>query len=78
MSKPWDNEPSPIIDKAADDAEDNPLASIYIWFDARNLERRLRHAERLLDKVCNWLRVDGELEQSIVVHLEAARQEDGR
>ena len=71
MSKPWDNEPTPTTKQAVIDSHGH-------WtFELRdrmeNLERRLRHAERLLTRAYQALpKFDGE----IYAYLEAARQED--
>ena len=74
MNKPWDNEPTPITKQAVIDSHGH-------WtFELRdrmeNLERRLRHSERLLE-LCAPYSLTKHQEQALS-HLEAARQEDGR
>lgn len=74
MTKPWDNEPTPTTKQAVIDAHGH-------WtFELRdrmeNLERRLRHAERLLE-LCAEYTVTKYKDESLL-HLEAAMQEDGR
>ena len=50
MSKPWDNEPTPLANEFEVE-EYSPRIRRYIDADiARNLERRMRAAERLLDE----------------------------
>lgn len=78
MTKPWDNEPTPITKQAVIDSHGH-------WtFELRdrmeNLERRLRHAEGLLEDVLSDATIFYEEKtlNRIANHMEAARQEDGR
>ena len=81
MTKPWDNEPTPTTKQAVIDSHGH-------WtFELRdrmeNLERRLRHAEKLLEQIAGQLfyaDVIMTIDVAIDVedHLKAARQEDGR
>jgi len=71
MSKPWDNEPTPFKDRLVDEHGDFFISQTAV----ENIERRLRHAERLLElsvKTHGIGFVTGKMEK----HLEAARQED--
>ena len=75
MSKPWDNEPTPLTKKAIIDSHGQ-------WsFELRdamaNLERRVRAAERLLDHSLQHCK-RAFTAQNITAHLEAARKEDGQ
>ena len=77
MSKPWDNEPTPLTDAASQlwtttgDEYNDAVKSA----DVRNIERRMRAAERLLEDIkftfrgCNMPLINA--------HLEAAK-EDGQ
>lgn len=75
MTKPWDNEPTPFSDRLVDEHGDFFISQTTV----ENLERRLRHAEKLLrecleagqDIFCST-------QKSIWKHLEAANKEDGR
>ena len=75
MSKPWDNEPTPITNCFAVE-EYSPQLKLYADINvSRNLERRMRAAERLLEDIkftfrgCNMPLINA--------HLEAAK-EDGQ
>jgi hypothetical protein len=73
MMKPWDNEPAPATKQAVIDTHGH-------WtFELRdrmaNLERRMRHAERLLE-LCAGHTLTKYREEALS-HIEAARQEDG-
>ena len=81
MSKPWDNEPTPIIDDIEDHNELTGGNGFVLSDDARNLERRMRAAESLLQ----WLLHECELStpaylnngvNAAKVHLEAAKKEN--
>lgn len=79
MSKPWDNEPTPLCEKYEMLARfGNQLDDIREYVvgvhDARNLERRMRAAERLLEDIKFTFR--GWKMPLIDAHLEATRKED--
>lgn len=85
MSKPWDNEPTPKIDRVANNATDNRLAALGIWREARNLERQLRAANRLVAEVIDGYEAERDSDfdwiawyEKAKTHIEAARMEDGR
>lgn len=74
MSKPWDNEQAPTTKQAIIETHGH-------WtFELRdrmaNLERRLRHSERLLE-LCAPYSLTKHQEEAIL-YLKAARKEDGR
>lgn len=77
MSRPWDNEPTPITNQAVIDTHGR-------WtFELRermaDLERRLRHAEELLKRFRRGetsISAIETLHNDNIAHLEAARQED--
>lgn len=69
MSKPWDNEPTPMCE-----TDWNKKMKSMPLNDARNLERRMRAAERLLEDIkCTFRGFHMPL---VDAHLEAAQKED--
>jgi hypothetical protein len=88
MSKPWHNEPTPITDTAADKLKEGLLyqpydseeASYVVGVDAAiavtsEIERRMRSAERLLERVVDY--TEGDLpEAEIEAYLKAAKEAD--
>lgn len=75
MSKPWDNEP--IFSTILNTHEKLGATHPYIDPDyVANLERRMRAAERLLEKAQDIYGLWGI--SGVTEHLEAARKEDGR
>lgn len=76
MTKPWDNEPSPEADKSwmyppSFDADTKVVSHEKF----ANLERRLRHAERLLNDAKHYV-PELNLFSMVLSHLEAAKAED--
>ena len=86
---PWADEPTPQTDAesdhvvnwhsayACDRLHDDDVLQVPTIF-ARNLERRMRHARRLLEDSLWNLDGDVELKRKIKAHLEAAKKEDGQ
>jgi hypothetical protein len=77
---PWDNEPTPLADESAVE-EYSPRLKLYVDLQtARNLERRMRAAEKLIRKTINdtypLVPEHDILLDEIKAHLEAARKED--
>ena len=76
MNKIWDNEPTPLTDALWSDED----GEAYVTF-ARNLERRMRAAERLLEDALltyhhGMTVLQDHTADQIKAHLEAARKED--
>lgn len=74
MSKPWDNEPTPIIDNSDMYYPDTAIEV------GRNLERRMRAAELLLEderREAVGMQFDLWCREADA-HLEAAKREDGQ
>ena len=75
MKKPWDNGPTPETDDAcmAECWPDVvlPTGSVPASF-ARDLERRLRSAERLLAQAAPWVPAECVLRAAIEAHMRAA------
>lgn len=78
MSKPWDNEPTQIVDDIEDHNELTGCNGFILSDDARNIERRMRAAERLLVQAIFFTPYGCETETAINAHLEAAKKEDER
>ena len=80
MSKHWDKEPTILTDAAEANAIYNRPELAVVIDHARNLERRMRAAERLIkiggkwDGGYDWERWKRECNE----HIEAAFKEDGR
>lgn len=77
MSRPWDNEPAPMSDRAFDgDPSVGFLPEIERWSDAsqfaKRMERRARHAEWLLRELYS----DNLSMHEVQAHLAAAKLED--
>ena len=84
MKKPWDNGPTPETDDAcmAECWPDVvlPTGSVPASF-ARDLERRCRNAEKLLDECRSIMAANGLYpitQKRVSAHLAAAAQEDGK
>lgn len=80
MKKPWDNEPTPLTDaeRTVVVSENGQIRVLFALRDhARELEQRMRAAEKLLALVQPELG-GTTLPQMIRKHLKAARKEDGR
>ena len=81
MSKPWDKEPTPLVDAIWVSDMPDEKAIDEVCDLAVQLERRMRAAERLLMsawKQNNNASIWEELDDEVIKHLEAAREEDGR
>jgi len=79
MTKPWDNEPTPITKQAVIDTHGHSTFELRDRME--NLERRLRYAEELLKRFRRGetsISAIETLHNDNIAHLEAARQEDGR
>lgn len=75
MKKPWDNGPTPETDAAclAECWPDAVLPTGYAPASfARDLERRLRSAERLLAQAAPWVPAECVLRAAIEAHMRAA------
>jgi hypothetical protein len=78
MKKPWDNEPTPLTDAEVRKIGDSPFMN---WSEmqrhARKLERRLRHAERLLEGGLMNIQFGTfpEFDAKVRAHLTAAKEE---
>lgn len=72
MSKPWDNEPT----LKCETDWNKKMKSVPIN-DARDIERRMRAADRLLTQTRRYLPETGPRKE-VDAHLEAARKEDGK
>ena len=75
---PWAGDPTPLTDALWSDEDTDGEA--YVTF-ARNLERRMRAAERLLDDERQWSESSHDFvdwSHDVQAHLEAARKEDGQ
>lgn len=80
MNKPWDNESHPQTDLAQAEMSEFIIPAVHVEF-AQNFERRLRHAERLLERFRSFDPTPMAilaLDSDIATHLKAAQQEDGR
>lgn len=51
MSKPWDNEPTPIATRASESASTVDAGMVVDLDTASDLERRMRAAERLVAEI---------------------------
>jgi hypothetical protein len=80
MKKPWDNEPTPMTDAKVRTIGDSPFLN---WSEmqrhARELERRMRHAERLLDDALltyqhGMTTLQDVTADNIMAHLTAAKE----
>lgn len=76
MSKPWANEPTRMCE-----TDWNKKMKSMPLNDARNLERRMRAAERLLDWLVREADTPSQLQRVLGLseakkHLEAARKDD--
>ncbi len=81
---PWDNEPTPWVDEAAwDQLQDGgcaPSVNVITSDDARDLERRMRHAERLLEEWPGRFPTQNQWTIWLIErkhHLQAAKEQDG-
>lgn len=84
MSKPWDGEETPLTNAAclAETWPDVvlPTGQVPAPF-ARDLERRCRNAEKLLDECRSIMAANGLYpitQKRVSAHLAAAAQEDGK
>ena len=78
MSKPWDNEPTPICNRAMKEHHEAEGISAVEPYTARSLEKRLRAAEEWLEATLDFIPKDNQgMLACIQAHLDAARQEDG-
>ena len=79
MSKPWDNEETPLTDAASQlwtttgDEYNDAVKSA----DVRNIERRMRAAERLLRETSKYV-MHVPLWRDAINHLDAAVNEDSQ
>ena len=77
MKTPWDNEPTPLTDARTPIRAGSPTDFVSARF-ARELERRMRHAERLLEESPMYIQFGTfkEFDAKVRAHLTAAAKEN--